>query len=149
MRPDTTQMTPVSALDDEELRALAGEARSFITGFRWCLAVRESFLAFGVGGIIGVFLFHIEPAEVGVDDALWVVVGDMPPAYLVCDDATDWRGALRGYVYEMRRWVEAVRSGGSLDDVIPVSADPTREHADMLASRLDVIEKHMIDEATK
>lgn len=149
MRPDTTGMTPVNAFDDEELRALADEARSFITSFRWCRAVRESFLAFGVGRIIGVFLFRIEPAELGVDETLWVVVGDMPSAYLVCDDATDWRGALRGYIYEMRRWVEAVRSGGSLDDIIPVRADPTREHAEMLASRFDVIEEQMIDGSTE
>jgi hypothetical protein len=148
MRPDTTQMTPVNALDDEKLRALADEAQSFITGFRWCRSVREGFLADGVGDIVGIFLFRIEPAVIGVDDTLWVVVGDLPSAYLVCDDALDWPSALRAYVREMRRWVAAVRAGSSLDNIIPVRAEPTREHADMLASRLDCIEEHMIHEST-
>jgi hypothetical protein len=67
---------------------------------------------------------------------------------LVCDDALDWQGALRAYVREMRRWVAAVRAGSSLREIIPVRAEPTREHADMLASRLDCIEEHMIHETT-
>ena len=145
MQPDAGQMIAVNALEDKELRILANEARSFIPGFRWCRGVREEFLAYGVGGVIGVFLFRIEPAQDGVDDTLWVVVGDIPSAYLVCDDAPDWRAALRAYVDEMRRWISAVRSGKTLDDVIPVRAKPTREHADMLASRLEFIEMHIID----
>lgn len=79
MQPDTTEMTPVDSITDKELRALADEAHSFLTAFRWCRSVRESFLAFGVAGVIGVFLFRIEPATAGVDDTLWVVVGDVPP----------------------------------------------------------------------
>jgi hypothetical protein len=145
MRPDTAQMTSVDALKDEELSALADEARSFLTAFHWCRSVRRSFLAFGVPGVIGVFLFCIEPANAGVDDTLWVIVGDVPTAYLVCDDAPDWRGALKAYVEEMRRWVDAVRSGASLDGIIPVRAEPTMDHADMLASRLDFIQEHMIE----
>jgi hypothetical protein len=141
-------MTRVRAIKDKDLRALADEAHSFITGFRWCRSVRESFLAYGIGGVIGVFLFRIEPAASGVDDTLWVIVGDVPSAYLVCNDAPDWPGALGAYVYEMRRWVQAVRSGGSLKDVISVRAEPTREHADMLASRLDFIEQQMLDTTT-
>ncbi len=146
MQPDTTDMTLVGDLADEELRELSDEATSFISSFRWCHEVREGFLAFGVGGVIGVFLFRIEPALRGVDEALWVIVGDLPPAYLVCDSAPDWREALRCYICEMRKWVEAVQSGGSLSEVIPVKAEPTREHADMLASRLDFLQDHMIDD---
>jgi len=104
------------------------------------------FFAEGISGKIGVFLVRIEPALIGVDEEHWVVVGDLPPAYLVCDNAPDWRGALRCYIYEMRKWVEAVQSGGSLKGVIPVKAEPTREHADMLASRLEFIQNHMIDD---
>ena len=146
MQPDTTDMTLVGDLAGEELRELSDEATSFISSFRWCREVRERFLAVGVGGVIGVFLFRIEPALPGVDESLWVVVGDLPPAYLVCDSAPNWRGALRCYICEMRKWVEAVQSGGSLSGVIPVRVEPTREHADMLASRLEFIQDHMIDD---
>jgi hypothetical protein len=70
---------------------------------------------------------------------LWVVVGDLPPAYLVCDDAPTWQEALQSYCSEMTRWVEAVRAGTSLEDVIPVGSEPTLEHAAMLASRVEFI----------
>jgi hypothetical protein len=138
-------MVRVSDLVDEEQLALARKATSFLTAFRWCGKVRDSFLAFDIGYPVGVFLFHIEPKLIGVDDTLWVVVGDCPSAFLVCDAAPDWITALGCYVYEMGRWVEAVRSGQSVKGIIPVNAPPTLEYADMLASRLSFIQDHFID----
>jgi hypothetical protein len=73
-----------------------------------------------------------------------VIAGDIPPAYLVCDDAPTWFEALDGYVREMERWVSAVRSGDSLAEVIPVNAEPSIEHADMLASRLQFIREQIL-----
>jgi hypothetical protein len=145
MIPDTSDMTPVSNLTEGEQVALAKKATDFLRAFRWCASVRESYLAFDIGYPLGVFLFRIEPRLVGVDDTLWVVVGDTPPAFLVCDDAPDWMGALHCYVYEMQRWVEAVRAGRTLDGIIPVNVPPTREHADMLTSRLGYIQDHILD----
>ena len=146
MNLDTTDMTPVSDLTHAEDVALARKATDFLTAFRWCSAVSESFLAFDSGSILGVFLFRIEPRLVGVDDTLWVVVGDVPSAFLVCDDAPDWHCALQCYVREMQRWVDAVRSGSALDGIIPVSLSPTLEHANMLSSRLGFIQDHFIDD---
>jgi hypothetical protein len=45
----------------------------------------------------------------------------------------------------MSRWVHAVRHGLPLDDVIPVAAVPSLEHAEMLAGRLALIETEIID----
>ena len=145
MTPDTSEMTRVSDLVDDEQMALARKATDFLTSFRWCAGVKESFLAFDIGYPLGVFLFRIEPKLVGVDETLWVVVGDCPPAFLVCDIAPDWVGALRCYVSEMQRWVDAVRSGKSVDGIIPVNVAPTLDHADMLSSRLGFIQDHCID----
>lgn len=139
-------MSRVSELTDEEDIALARKATDFLTSFRWCSAIRESFLAFNSGDILGVFLFRIEPRLLGVDDTLWVVVGDVPSAFFVCDDAPDWHCALQCYVREMQRWVSAVRSGTELDGIIPVGVSPTSEHADMLESRLGFIQDHFIDD---
>jgi len=138
-------MTPVSDLTGAEEIALARKATSYLTAFRWCAGVTDSFLAFDISDVLGVFLFHIEPRLVGVDDTLWVVVGDGPPAFLVCDDAPDWHSALRCYVREMQRWVDAVRSESGLDGIIPVNVPPTLEHADMLSRRLGFIQDHVID----
>jgi hypothetical protein len=137
-------MTPLEALEDAGLMEFGERAGKFLNSFRWCRKVVQGHLAYGVEGVIGVFLFRIEPAKEEVDDTLWVIVGDLPSAYLVCDDAPSWRDALEGYVEEMRRWVEAVRAGESLEDIIPISAEPTAQHADMLAGRLDFIERHLI-----
>ena len=62
MQPDTTVMTPFQTLDDPELVEWAEEAWEFLSRFRWCRKVLRGHLAYGVGGVIGVFLFHIEPA---------------------------------------------------------------------------------------
>jgi hypothetical protein len=145
MTPDTTEMTPVSGLTDAEDIALAQKATAYLTAFRWCGKVEESYLALSIGYPLGVFLFHIEPRFVGVDDYFWVIVGDGPSAYLVCDDAPDWVGALRCYIYEMQRWIDAVRSGASLEGIIRVNVSPTHEHAEMLSSRLGFIQDHLID----
>jgi len=138
-------MTPVKDLTDGDEVALARKATGFLTSFRWCVTVKESFLAFDCADIIGVFLFRIEPRSIGVDNTLWVVVGDGPPAFLVCDAAPDWHCALQCYVREMQRWVDAVRSGRGIEGVIPVNVPPTQKHADMLSKRLGFIQDHFID----
>jgi len=146
MKPSVAEMIPITALNDAALGDLAQQARNYLTSRRWCRTVIDAHLAFGIGGVVGVFLFSIEPTDAAFDDILWVVVGDLPPAYLVCDNAADWRGALNAYIYEMRRWIAAVRSGASFDDFIPVAAAATSEHADMLEMRLDFIQHRIIDD---
>jgi hypothetical protein len=147
MTPNTDGMLYVNNLDNEELLELAQRATRFLTRFRWCSQVKERFIAFDLGNKLGVFLFRIEPKLIGVDDTFWVIVGDVPPAYIVCDKAPDWRSALGAYVVEMRRWVEAVRAGQEIKGIIPVNAAPTLEHAEMLDSRLNFIEENLVNKS--
>ena len=49
----------------------------------------------------------------------------------------------------MRRWVEAVRAGGSLDDVIPVNAPPTSGNADDLAGRLGFLKANLLEQTVE
>jgi hypothetical protein len=77
--------------------------------------------------------------------SVWVVVGDLPSAYIVHEPGDLWQDALTGYVSEMERWVNAVRAGASLNNVIPVNVRPSREYADMLSSRLDYIRSRLLD----
>ena len=42
----------------------------------------------------------------------------------------------------MSEWVDQVRSGGSLDGIIPVDAPPTAANADALDRRLTFIRSH-------
>jgi hypothetical protein len=138
-------MIPASKIQEPEVRELADEAKAFIESHDWCQKVTAVHLAWAVAGVIAVFQVDLKPARPDVDTALWVVVGDIPPAYLVLDDAPTWRAALRGYVAEMSCWVDAVKHGQPLDDLIPVAAEPSHEHAEMLAGRLAFIQTEFID----
>jgi len=81
-----------------------------------------------------------------VDRWLWTITGDVPPAYLVTDDARKPREALEGYVFEMRRWVRKVRAHEDLTDVIPVDVPPTEKYADLLESRLNFVETEILND---
>ena len=139
------KLKSISEIQDSEVKELADEAAQFILSHKWCGDIKKGYLSFAISGFIGIFLFEIIPNQPEVDETLWVITGDLPPAYLVTDDATNWQEALGGYVYEMRLWVEAVRKGESLDEVIPVNVAPTLEHAKMVESRLQFIEDNMIN----
>lgn len=145
MTIDTSTMKPIRNISNEDLAEIAGRAHSFLSGFSWSLEITEGYLAWGVAGVLGVFLFKQVPSHPHVDDTLWVIAGDLPPAYLVCDDAKDWQAALGCYVDEMEKWVAAVKAGESLDEIIPVNAAPTVENADSLDSRLTFIRREILE----
>lgn len=143
---------PTSDVEDVAgLVKLAREAESFLTWHWWCGAVRQGYLDYDWYGILALFYFEIEPASPNAEDIVWVIVGDVPPAYIgakTCPTATD---AIEGYVYELEDWVEAVNAGQSVDDLMPVyvrhaleRVAPTVEFAEMLASRLDFIRSEII-----
>jgi len=134
----------VSEIVDPEVQAYAKEANEFLSSKQWCRSVSSLDLGCSIAGIFGVFLARIKPTHPEVDEQLWVVVGDLPPAYLACDDAANWQEALAAYVSEMRQWVEAAMLGQPVEDLIPVDAPPTKEHAAQLASRLDFLHERFI-----
>ena len=137
-------MIPIDEIRHLEIRALAEEAERFLLSHHWCNEITSGSLAWAAAGVLGVFQFTIEPARPDIDDTLWVIVGDLPPAYLVLDNAPSWKEALEGYAEEMQRWVDAVRGGRRLDGIIPVNVTPIREHADMLDQRLQFIREKLI-----
>jgi hypothetical protein len=79
----------VSGGDEQDtnlLRAMSKDAKRYISSFPWCGTVLSSYFGAGVGGIFAVFLFHIRPGRAEIDPWIWVVVGDIPPAYLPVAD---------------------------------------------------------------
>jgi hypothetical protein len=127
--------------DDEDiklLRLMASAAEKYLRSFPWCESIREAYFGDGYGGIVAVFLFRIEPARAGVDEWLWVVFGDVPPAYLVTDARKTPSQALEGYIEEMSKWVKLAKEGKSSKDVIPVSMPATPENAANLERKLKV-----------
>ena len=122
--------------DTRLLRAMASEAQEYIQSFSWCKSIREAYFGDGYGGIVALFFFRIEPSKADVDEWLWVVVGDLPPAYLVTDQSKTPSQALEGYIDEMSKWVKLAKQGRSSKKVIPVNAPATLEDAEALEGRL-------------
>ncbi len=134
--------------DDAEdirlLREMASKAHRYISNFAWCRSVREAYFGDGYGGIVAVFFFHIEPSRPEVDEWLWVVVGDLPSAYLVTDNCKTPSQTLERYIDVMSEWVELAKEGRSSEDVIPVNAPATPESAKMLEGRLTVLREKIV-----
>jgi hypothetical protein len=149
--PESVSEVPVNGVipidkmfggDEEDitlLRVMASDAREFILGFSWCKSIREAYFGDGFGGIVALFLFRIEPSRNGVDEWLWVVTGDLPPAYLVIDVSRTPSQALENYIQEMSKWVELAKQGRSSKKVIPVNVTSTPENAVTLEGRLKVL----------
>jgi len=133
--------------DDEDtklLRVMADGAAKFLQCFPWCKKIRSTYFGDGYGGIVGVFLFHIEPSRDGVDEWLWVVFGDVPPAFLVIDQSMMPSQALQSYIGEISKWVQLAKQGRSSENVIPVYLASTPENAADLESRLKVLQEVIV-----
>lgn len=138
---DKLQQRPLSS----QLSELELEAANFIRSFAWSGDLLALFEGYQEPDIIGVFLVHLRPAAAEVDEWLWIVVGDLPPAYLVTDGSLTWQQAVAGYIDEMQRWVDAAKTGAPVDDLIPVNTPPTAEYAAMLESRLRTLRETLLD----
>ena len=134
--------------DDEEdtrlLRAMSSRAQEYILSFSWCRSIRAAYFGDGCGGVVALFLYRIESSEANVDEWLWVVVGDVPPAYLVIDDCKTPSQALEGYIDEMSKWVVLAKKGRTSKRVIPVNAPATPEYAEALEGRLKFLRDVMV-----
>jgi hypothetical protein len=149
---DLTKVVPASEMsgeDDEEtklLQEMLVEAKSYLKSFKWCDDLKSSFFGLGVGGIVAVFLFEIEHSRPVVDDWVWIIVGDIPSAYITCEDAPNPACALDGYIGAMREWANAAMHGNSVDDLIPVNVPATPDWGRELRSRLEFMEREILSQ---
>ena len=138
------QMRGDSDPDTRLLTQLLKEAKAYLSSFDWCGSIAEVYFALGIGGVVAVFLFRIVPKRKRVDEWLWVVVGDLPPAYLVTDENPTPASALEAYIAEMSAWADAVESGQPVDNLIPVNVPPTPENAQQLRKRLTFLREKVL-----
>lgn len=146
-----TEDLPTSNVDDkEELVALAAEASKFLLEHRkWCKGITASYFDRGFSKV-AVFYFEIEPLP-GQDPRIWVIVGDVPPAYIDFKSCPNGAAALDGYVAEMLAWAAAVKRGESTRNLIPVfrrgslaRVEESKEFAEMLESRMKFIKTQLL-----
>ena len=103
-------VTPIDGLDhrlDGHIKSALVEAEHFLTAHQWASSIQARYLGAAIEGVIYVFLFGIEATQADVDEFVWVIVGDVPPAYITCEDAPNPYGAVDGYLGAMEDWVRA------------------------------------------
>ena len=127
-----------------ELKTLLDEARTYLKSFSWVRNIKAEYFGLGVDKIVGVFLFEITPSRKDVDDKVWVIVGDLPPAYITAEDAPNPAAALDAYIGAMEEWVAAAKGGASVEGLIPVNVAPTPENAKRLEKRLEFLDKEIL-----
>ncbi len=120
------------------------EATSFLRSFSWVNGIEQTYLGNSFEGILGIFLFKISPNRADVDDFVWVIVGDLPSAYITVDDSPNPAAALDGYIGAMEDWGDAVVKGEPTDGLIPVDAPATQENAMALKSRLQFLDDNIL-----
>jgi hypothetical protein len=135
----------MNSLRDADVAGMTSAATAFLAAQRWCGRVVSTVPVFVVEGVVGVFRCSLMPCQPDADVMVWVVVGDLPSAYLVHEPGDSWQDALGSYVSEMRCWVDVVLAGKEPGaDIIPVDAPATRENAELLASRLEFIQTRLV-----
>jgi len=130
------------------LDALARSARAFVESHQWAPPIADLLLAFGIGGIIGLFLVRFErgitTGEGHGDSEIWVVVGDLPSIYFETEDIDTRAKALVAYCNIAESWADRVIAGDDLSENFPIPVEPTDEHAKMLKSRIATLREKFI-----
>ena len=120
------------------------DAITFLNQHTWHEGFTNVYAGLVVEGIIGIYLFEIIHSRDDVDDFIWVITGDIPSAYITCEDAPNPACALDGYIGAMREWVKAVNSNQGIEDLIPVNVPPTKTWAEKLENRLNFLDKKIL-----
>ena len=136
---DFSSIISIEDLDKETLYDVSEtyhSAKEYMENQKWCIRILESYLGIGEGEILGVFLFKIE-------EYLWVVVGDLPPLYLVTEAAATPAAALLRYLEVMTVWADAAIAQTDHSDLPPVEADFSKENGIALQTRLKLLREYL------
>ena len=132
----------------QELLKLYEEATEYLKKQNWCVKVLDCWYDRGLADKLAVFYFKIDPTK-GADEYVWMVVGDLPPAYIDIESAVNGACAIQAYTDIMEDWVRTVKEGGDMDEVYPVNVPVNEKHADMLASRIKFIRENVLVDFTE
>jgi len=135
----------IAGEDDEEtalLRQMLEAAKTYTLSFSWCDAIIDSYFGGGIGKIIAIFLFNISTKRVDVDHWVWIIVGDIPPAYLPLEDCKSPKQVFEMYIEGMGKWAKLARegrTGTATEGIPPVNIPATPEWANRIESRLRML----------
>src|SRR5438105_15620722 len=104
MKPDLDTVVPweefiaAKPADWQEMVVLHDRARRYLEFYRWCGKIKRQYVGIMRVGIIGVFLFEIEPNRADVDPWIWVIVRNLPSAYITVDECPTAAAAADCYI---------------------------------------------------
>ncbi|WP_421917384.1 hypothetical protein [Mesorhizobium sp.] len=131
-----TRLPPANiSTGEDDLDFARIEARQYLEFYNWVCTIKGEYLGYGAEGIIYIFLFEISPRQTGCPKWIWLIVGDVPSAFIPGDGATTPYEALDEYIGAMEEWVKAARRGKSVAKLIPVNVDANPANAEMLDGR--------------
>ena len=130
--------------DARSIEKLHTGARAFLEYYTWCGHITEEYVGLIYPGIVGVLLFRFVPTRPEVDEWVWVITGDLPPAYITCEDSPNPATALDAYIGAMEEWVEAAEQGAPTGNLIPVNVEPSKENAARLKTRLSFLDREIL-----
>lgn len=139
--PHETQDLP---FDYEYDNALLRSAEHYLENFSWNEGIKEKYIGYILAEKIGIFLFMIDKSRTDVDEWIWVIVGDIPPAYMTVDLCKTPAEALDGYIGAMEEWVDAAKNNKSVNELIPVNVTANPENAQLLETRLTFMDEHIL-----
>jgi hypothetical protein len=147
---------PEDLLDARETEQAGREARAYLAAQPWCEQVLDGYFDRGFSKF-AVFYFRLRPRPgSGADPEVWVIGGDCPPAFLDVETSRNGTEAANAYVSRMREWAEAAIAGRSVKDLYPVGyrvngrpMEPTPESGRLLLSRMNFIERNLLDDWKK
>jgi hypothetical protein len=129
----------------DEIIAESQKAMNYLSSFEWCNQILNGWLANGFGYILCIFYFEIAPAKnSNADEKVWVIVGDIPSAYLDTIEYKTANDALSFYCFLMEEWIGFAKQGKPADGCYPINVPPTLEYAEMLQIRVDLIKKDFL-----
>ena len=151
---DTSRMTPKDNIPNEGIIAkYLGEANAYLAAQPWMSRIEDTFLDREMSGKVAVFFFEIAVTKLCPDSGIWVIVGDIPPAFIDIAHCKNGAQALLSYCYNMAEWVYAVDDNKSVDKLIPVvyhgtfrPVDPAEVFASFLWDRIDMIRNSVMSE---
>lgn len=130
--------------DIKDIEKLAEMATEYLKAQTWCEQILKQFYCATWNDLFGIFYFEIAPSTINVDKNVWIVVGDVPPAYIDIESAQNECEVIESYIYIMRNWVDAVENNGNIANCFPINVPPTREFSEMLKIRLTLIEDEIL-----
>jgi hypothetical protein len=133
--------------------SLVNEGYQFLTRHSWCLSVRHSYLCELWEGILAILYFEIEPASTDIDDSVWIIAGDISPAYIDVAICQTVRDALEAYIDVLQDWIDAVLKEESVSEMMPLYVrysmnriPATPEYANLLQYRVKYIRDKLLPE---